>query len=89
MPCARSLANLKLAHAKRGPSPLALPIMRALIHVPMTILQLVRCTGFSERTCRAQIEWLMKSEAVHRDRFISPGFRSGARAVYKLELTQL
>lgn len=83
---AHSLANLHRGCTREGPSPFALAVIRRLIHVPMTVIQLELATGLSARTVRAQIEYLLKSQACRRVRFIPPGYRSGAQAVYRAEV---
>ena len=82
MPCPRSLANLARGQVRKGPSPLALAVLRRLLHIPMTIEQLEASTGFDKRRVRAQVEWLRDNGGAYTKRMIPPGRRAGPVAVY-------
>lgn len=68
----------------RGPSQYAISVMRSIINRPKTVYAIAIETGLSERTVKAQIDALRKSDAVKVHKFIPSHHKQGGPlAVYQ------
>jgi len=67
-----------------GASPRAVKVLRSIIRRPKTVYAIVSDTGLSERTVKAQIDALRKSDAVKVHKFIPSHHKQGGPlAVYQ------
>lgn len=68
----------------QGPSRYAVKVIRSLLSRPKTIEAIVEDTGLQERTVKAQIDALRKSDAVRRKTLIPSHHRQGGPiAIYE------